>query len=181
MSELCQPAALQTLVSGLRTKVDVRRLPDEAQSGPFLTTGVKFTPATNDMPAYCQITGTFVTNEATGKTAHFLATLPENWNRKYLQIGCGGHCGTFSVSNATWPTISISVQGKPTDVLRKGYASFATDEGHYGFTQGKWAVKSDGEIDQDALDDFLYRAHKVLAGMGKQFTTAFYGRVSGQS
>ncbi|WP_197282910.1 tannase/feruloyl esterase family alpha/beta hydrolase [Novosphingobium sp. ST904] len=179
MAELCQPAAMQAIAAKLDIKVTIGKLPSEEQPGPFLEGGTRFTPARGDLPAYCQVTGSFVTNPATGKTANFLATLPISWNRKYLQLGCGGHCGTFAVSDAASPTITITNQGKPGDSIRKGYASFATDEGHAGFTQGKWAIKGPGEISQDYLDDYLYRSQKVLAMMGKEFTTAFYAKASG--
>ncbi|TCM20677.1 feruloyl esterase [Novosphingobium sp. PhB165] len=179
MAELCQPAAMQAIASKLNIKVTVEKLPANEQPGPFLEGGTRFTPARGDLPAYCQVTGSFVTNPATGKTANFLATLPMTWNRKYLQLGCGGHCGTFAVSDAASPTITITNQGKPGDSVRKGYASFATDEGHAGFTQGKWAITGPGQISQDYLDDYLYRSQKVLATMGKEFTTAFYAQASG--
>lgn len=176
---MCQPAAVQAIASRLSIKVRVGKLPASLMPGPFFAEGTAFKPASGNLPAYCQVTGSFVTNPKTGKTASFLATLPMAWNQKYLQLGCGGHCGTFAVSDAASPTITISNQGKPGDSIVKGYASFATDEGHTGFVQGKWAIKGSGEIDQDALDDFLYRSHKVLARMGKAFTTAFYAQATG--
>lgn len=181
LADLCQPAAMQAIAARLSIKVTVRQLPANVQPGPFLTGGTRFTPATATRPAYCQVTGSYVTNPATGKTASFLATLPMAWNRKYLQLGCGGHCGTFAVSDAASPTITITNQGLPGDSLKRGYASFATDEGHGGFHQGKWAIKGPGRIDHDALDDFLYRSQKVLATMGKEFTTALYAQATGTS
>jgi feruloyl esterase len=181
LEAMCQPAAVQEVASQLGIKVTVQTLPRAEMPGPFLPGGTKFTPAKGRLPAYCQVTGSFVTNPKTGKTANFLATLPASWNQKYLQLGCGGHCGTFAVSDAASPTITITNQGKPGDSIAKGYASFATDEGHAGFEQGKWAVKGPGQVDQDALDDFMYRADKTLAQMGKQLTTAFYAKATGVS
>ena len=179
LAKLCQPAAVATLASRLSIKVTVRELPRAEIPGPYLPGGVKYTPATEKTPGYCQVTGSFVTNPRTGKTANFLATLPVVWNRRYLQLGCGGHCGTFAVSDAALPTITITTQGKPGDIISRGFASFATDEGHAGFTQGAWAIKGPGRIDEDALQDFLYRADEVLARMGKAFTVAFYAQATG--
>jgi feruloyl esterase len=181
LADLCQPAAMQAVASRLTTKVTVQQLPQNEMPGPYLAGGTKFTPASATKPAYCQVTGSFVTNPATGKTANFLATFPIAWNQKYLQLGCGGHCGTFAVSDAASPTITITNQGMPGDSIKRGYASFATDEGHAGFQQGAWAVKSPGQIDKEALEDFLYRSHKVLATMGKEFTTALYAQATGTS
>lgn len=181
LAGLCNATAMQAVASQLKTKVSIHKLPPEEMPGPFFEGGTKFKAASGDLPAYCQVTGSFVTNPKTGKTANFLATLPMVWNQKYLQLGCGGHCGTFAVSDAASPTITITNQGKPGDSIRKGYASFATDEGHAGFTQGKWAITGPGEISQDYLDDYLYRSHKVLARMGKDFTTAFYAQATGKA
>ena len=178
---LCQPAAMQAVASGLPVKVTVETLPQAEMPGPYLPGGAKFTPAGKGLPAYCQVTGSYVTNPKTGKTSNFLATFPAAWNQKYLQLGCGGHCGTFAVSDAASPTITITNQGKPGDSIRKGYASFATDQGHAGFHQGTWAIKGPGQIDKDALDDYLYRADKVLAPMGKAFTKALYAKATGVS
>ena len=179
LADLCQSAAVQAVASRLSVKVTVQTLPQAEMPGPFLPGGAKFTAETATHPAYCQVTGSFETNPATGKTANFLATFPMVWNQKYLQLGCGGHCGTFAVSDAASPTITITNQGKPGDAIRKGYASFATDEGHAGFKQGAWVLKAPGQLDQDMLDDYLYRADKVLAHMGKEFTTAFYAQATG--
>lgn len=141
----------------------------------------RYVAASGKVPAYCQVSGSFVTNPATGKTANFMATFPANWNGKYLQLGCSGHCGQFYVSNPAMPSITVTAQGYSTQIIEKGYATFATDEGHQGMDSASWALKSDGTVDQDYVDDFLYRADKVLSQMGKQFTTAFYGRVNGAS
>ncbi len=149
------------------------------QPGPFLTDGVRYTPAKGDLPAYCQVTGSYVTNPETGKTSSFLATLPENWNGKYLQFGCGGHCGTFAVNNAAFFTITITNQGLPGDILKKGYASFGTDQGHDEMTGATWAVDPDGKVDKDHVEDFLWRSNRVLTQVGKEFTRAFYARASG--
>lgn len=181
LANLCRPDAVQAAASKLSVKVTVSELPQgEVPFVPTMPGGTKFFAATKDMPAYCQVTGSYVTNPETGKTANFLATLPAAWNGKYLQLGCGGHCGTFAVSDAAAPTITITAQGQPGEIVAKGYASFATDEGHVGFYAGKWAIKGPGQIDQDALEDFLYRSDKVLARMGKELTRAFYTQASGK-
>ncbi|MGR4863146.1 tannase/feruloyl esterase family alpha/beta hydrolase [Caulobacter sp. LARHSG274] len=175
LQSVCQPQSAQAIASGIEGGVTVQQLTiDPKHSG-----GVRFVPAKGNLPAYCQISGAFVTNAKTGKTAQFLATLPANWNGKYLQIGCSGHCGNFAVSNAAGSVITISTQGWPGQIIAKGYASFATDEGHIGMDGGAWAVKGPGQVDEDAITDYLYRAQKVLAHMGKAFTTAFYAKANG--
>lgn len=173
----CAPGPVQAILDGLGTRATAGRIAN--QPGPFFADGTRFTPAQGDLPGFCQVTGSYVTNPATGKTANFLATFPQNWNGKYLQLGCSGHCGTFAVSNPAMFTITITNQGLPGDIIKKGYAAFATDQGHTVMTGGTWAIKGPGQVDDEAITDFFWRASKVLTRFGKQFTSAFYAREAG--
>jgi len=146
----CQPEALQAAAARRSPKLTVKPI----RNGPALTGGTRLTAAAKRLPAYCQVSGSFVTNPKTGKTANFLATFPANWNGKYLQMGCSGHCGQFAVSNAAADLVTITNQGHPGQIIEKGYASIATDEGHEGFDGGIWAVKGPGQVDEDAIEDF---------------------------
>ena len=173
----CRPDLIQAVVGKLSPTVTVKELPgEEIPNAGRMAGGVQFVAATKDLPAYCQISGSFVTNPGTGKTANFLATLPATWNGKYLQMGCSGHCGQFAVSNAAAPIVTITNQGSPGQIIKKGYASFATDEGHVGLSGGAWAIKGPGQVDEDAIEDFYYRADHVLAKLGKQITVAVYSQ-----
>ncbi|MBW8785169.1 MAG: tannase/feruloyl esterase family alpha/beta hydrolase [Novosphingobium sp.] len=176
LANVCNAGTLQGIASRLPVKVTVGKVAEQ----PAFADGTRYFPASASMPAFCQVTGSYVTNPATGKTANFLATLPENWNGKYLQLGCSGHCGGFAVSDAATPLIVVTNQGTPGEIMRKGYASFATDEGHTNLSAGAWAIKGPGLVDDDAITDYLYRSHKVLARMGKDFTRAFYARAKGR-
>jgi feruloyl esterase len=178
LATVCTPETLAGIASSLGSGVTVRKI---GNAPPTMPSAVRFSAKGAKLNAFCQVTGSFVTNPATGKTANFLATFPENWNGKYLQVGCSGHCGQFAVGDVSSPTIAVTYPGSPFDIINRGYASFATDEGHEGFAGGTWAVKGPGQVDEDAIDDFYYRADKVLARMGKRFTTAFYGRVNGRA
>ncbi len=176
LAAACSPAAVQAVAGRLPFGMIIKQVPN----GPKLAGGTKYVPATAQRPGYCQVTGSVVTNQKTGKTAHFLATMPDRWNRKYLQFGCFGHCGFFSLNDAASPLVTIIAQGYPGQILEKGYASFGTDQGHEGSSGGIWAIKGPGEVDQDAIDDFLYRSNQTLARAGKAFTRAFYGQATGQ-
>jgi feruloyl esterase len=176
LEALCKPESVQAVASKLAsTKVIVKEV--KSSGAPSLPGGTKFTAATNGLPAFCQVSGSFVTNAKVGKTSNFLATLPATWNGKFLQLGCSGQCGNFFVSNAAAASVTVTTQGNPGDIIKKGYASFATDEGHE--TQGAWAIRSDGTVDEEAVEDFYYRADKALAAMGKEFSLAFYGFAEG--
>ena len=174
LEAFCRPEAVQTAVKELTPAVTVK----EIRNGPKTSGGAKFVAAAKDWPAYCQVTGSFVTSPKTGKTANFLATFPATWNGKYLQMGCSGHCGQFAVSDPSQLTATITNQGYPRESIIKGYASFATDEGHEGFAGGTWAIKGPGKVDEEAIEDLYYRADQVLARLGKDFTVAFYAEAT---
>jgi feruloyl esterase len=173
LENFCRAETMQTVASALKsTVVTVQPVPD----GPFKG-ATRYVAATASVPAFCQVTGSFVTNSITGKTANFLATFPATWNNKYLQLGCSGLCGQFYVSDPSTPAITVTAQGYPGQIISKGYAVFSTDEGHVGMS-ADWAVKGSGQVDEDAITDLYYRADKVLAQMGKEFATAFYAGMS---
>src|SRR5437899_10190203 len=70
LQSMCTAEAAQQVASTLAgTKMTVKAVRD----GPFKT-ATSFVAASGEMPAFCQLTGSFVTNPATGKTANFLAT-----------------------------------------------------------------------------------------------------------
>src|SRR5579872_6518812 len=79
----CTPEFMQTAASGLGTTVTIKPI----KNGMFKN-ATSFVPASGTRPAFCQVTGSFVTNPQTGKTANFMASFPANWNGKYLQLGC---------------------------------------------------------------------------------------------
>lgn len=141
----------------------------EIPNGPSLPGGVQDIAASGATPEYCAVTGSVVTNAATGKTANFLMQLPSNWNGKFLFSGCGGNCGI--------------VRTPPIAGLQHGYAVAATDDGHIanaeGLFDGSWAVTAPGVINQDAVTDYYYRAVHTVTVAGKQLATNFYGQVIG--
>jgi feruloyl esterase len=177
LEALCRPETVQAVVAKLSSAtVTVKEI--SSLGAPKFSSGTQFTAAAKDLPAFCQVTGSFVTNAKAGSSANFLATFPANWNGKFLQVGCSGTCGNFYVSNPATPSITVTTQGTASDIINKGYAAFATDEGHQTSDVGEWAVNRDGSVNEDRAKDFLYRADKVLARMGKEFTLAFYAGAS---
>lgn len=176
LADFCTPDRIQGALAGMTPGVVVKEIAD----GPKLPGGARFTAATAQLPAYCQVTGSFVTNDRTGKTANFQATLPAQWNGKYLQLGCANNCGEIRfINNPTEPGIILTNQGYPYEAILKGYAIFSTDSGHAGTAWGSWALTPVGGIDEDAIADFYSRASRTLATMGKRFTVQFYQMASG--
>jgi hypothetical protein len=127
-------------------------LPD----APTHIVSAKLIAASEDKPTYCEVEG-YVSPQV-----GILMWLPaEKWNGKFLEIGCGGFCGT---------TQFIFLCNAP---LRKGYACITTDMGHRAKeAEGlEWAYNN-----TQAVIDFAYRATHVTALAGKAIIAEYYGR-----
>ena len=124
------------------------------QDAPTQITEAKQVPAGGLIPAHCLAKG-YITSHVGIE----LRMPIDNWNGKFIEVGCGGHCGSFFTGLCTGP-------------MRKGYACIATDMGHTSLTNdAKWAYNS-----LQAQVDWGYRAAHVTAIAGKAITQAFYSR-----
>jgi len=179
LAQMCTSSAMQAIMPAGVTVKDIPNLLSylpaqirETKSGVVL---IGENELGDSAPPYCVVTGSFVTNSATGKTANFAAVFPaaDKWNGKYLQIGCGGTCG------------NVFDAGTPVPAhLRSGYAVWQTDDGHVDGSlaaigssveaDSSWAVKSPGVADTDAIDDYLNRAVHTLSVVGRQATASLY-------
>ncbi len=128
---------------------------------PTTLTSTTLVEASDSKPAHCEVEG-YVAPQV-----GILMWLPtQNWNGKFLQVGCGGFCGTFVfMRDCVAP-------------LGKGYACVTTDMGHKGNQGGgvAWAYNN-----PQAVIDFAYRATHVTALAGKAILHAYYGRKSDRS
>ncbi len=100
----------------------------------------------------------------------FQLILPtDNYQGKYLQIGCGGYCGTDALNP---PEASYGCLPATT-----GQFAMATDnEGHAGaLFSGSFAA------DQNLRADFGYASEHALAVAAKAIIAAFYGRGPAES
>jgi feruloyl esterase len=128
---------------------DFSKIPD----APTQITDAKFADPSGDMPASCQATG------YVAPSIGFAVGLPENWNGKFMEVGCGGHCGRVLATECN-------------SAIRRGYACVATDMGHKGSgVDGLWAYES-----LQAKIDWGYRATHVVALAGKAVTEHYYAR-----
>lgn len=94
----------------------------------------------------------------------FKLGLPEAWNGKLLQSGCGGHCGML-MDDAQFPLVCW-------DAFRRGYACINSDAGHRGSgTDGLWAY---GNL--AAKVDWGFRAQHVTALAGKALAERYFRR-----
>jgi hypothetical protein len=111
--------------------------------------------ATAGGPEYCAMTGTINTDIG------FEILLPmTTWRQRYLQIGCGGLCGSIGLN--------------PPETV--GYAPLADgdfvvasqDEGHSGQSVS-WYANAEQRV------DFAYRSDHLLAEVSKGLAAQFYG------
>jgi pimeloyl-ACP methyl ester carboxylesterase len=126
----------------------------DVPAGTFVT---PTTPAQSitALPAFCRVAG--FTTPTSDSHIQFEVWLPESgWNLKYLQVGCGGFCGS----------ISYTSMGEP---LRRGYAVAATDDGHQASgVDASWAVGHPQKV-----IDFGYRSLKETTDVAKDIIMAF--------
>jgi Tannase and feruloyl esterase len=106
--------------------------------------------AAGDNPDLCRVSGTIET------ALNFELRLPRGWTQKVLFIGGGGYDGVIPV-----PDI---------DILRKGYATIATDSGHTGSVlDAAWALD-----DPEAVQNFADRAWHTVLVAAREIITAHY-------
>ncbi len=131
------------------------------QDAPTQLTETRLIEASDNLPAHCRARGYITPNIG------IEISLPiSNWNRKFLEVGCGGYCGIVFTSQAF---------SGCHDALRKGYACIASDMGHQG-TGAQWAYNN-----PQAEIDYGFRATHVTALAGKAITEDFYGSAPAKS
>ena len=132
---------------GHMTGVDFSGLED----APTQILGANIVEHQGKVPAYCSVAG-YVAPQI-----GFEIKLPvSNWNGKYVQLGCGGWCGSISGDGCD-------------DALIKNYACMATDGGHHSADDLKWAYNDIG-----AIIDYAYRATHVGLLAGRAIVGRFY-------
>jgi Tannase and feruloyl esterase len=136
------------------TQRDFAAIPD----APTVLFSAQVVPAKAQSPEYCEVKG-YVTPQI-----QFEVRLPtQNWNRRYLQVGCGGYCG------------SLRASPEATTALDRNFAVAFDNSGHVG--GGIGAASALWGLDQPQLRaDFGYRSEHVTALAAKAIATAFYGK-----
>jgi Tannase and feruloyl esterase. len=87
----------------------------------------------------------------------------EKWTQRFLQVGCGGLCGSIN--------LSLSNANGCVPAMNGEFAVAATDMGHSGsMMDGSWAEDPQKRI------DFAYRANHLTAVLSKALIQAFYGQ-----
>lgn len=113
--------------------------------------------------AFCRVTGRI--EPAIG----FEVDLPlEHWTQRYLQVGCGGLCGTTRVGIEHASGCAPALSGE--------FVVASNDLGH----QTRMGDPGEGDFGADPLKriDFAYRANHVTAVVSKALIKALYGRAA---
>jgi feruloyl esterase len=131
---------------------------------PVSITSATATTATPGNWAACQVQGNIAPQE------QFEAWLPTStWRQLYLQTGCGGFCGSVSIS---------APQSTGCVPLTAGQFVMASDnEGHFGTN----AFDGTFGADKQLRADFGYRSEHSLAVFMKKLIGIFYGKAPAHS
>jgi hypothetical protein len=137
-------------------EVDFSTIPD----APTLVTEAKLVAPSDDTPSYCDVRGYVAPNVGVA-----LRLPSERWNRKFIELGCGGPCGS---------TDHVS---RCQDPLRRGYACIVSDGGHklIGGSMN-WAYNNP----QAAIEYFVQASH-VTAIAGKAIVARYYSQNASES
>lgn len=119
--------------------------------------------SSNQTPEYCNVKG-YITPQI-----QFEMRLPtQNWNDRYLQVGCGGYCGGLRASPEC------------ITALNQNFAVAFDNTGHVGSEMGGGSAL--WGLDQPQLrQDFGYRSEHVTALAAKAILTEFYGKTPSYS
>ncbi|KJH70987.1 hypothetical protein UH38_15085 [Aliterella atlantica CENA595] len=145
--------SMQTNACSALTQRDFAAIPD----APTALFSAQIVAAMAGTPQYCEVKG-YVTPQI-----QFEIRLPtQNWNRRYLQVGCGGYCG------------SLRASPEYIAALNQNFAVAFDNSGHVG--GGLGAGGALWGLDQPQLrTDFGYRSEHVMLIAAKAIASAFYG------
>ena len=94
---------------------------------------------------------------------HFQVILPlQTWTQRYLQVGCGGLCGSITLDFGASDGCQVLDDG--------GFVLAATDMGHNSKDPDSW-----GEDHQKRVD-FAYRAQHITSHAARKLIKIFYGQ-----
>lgn len=124
------------------------------QDAPAYITSASLVPAAGNVPAYCRVQG-----YVAPQVGFELRLSAEHWNGKFIELGCGGWCGSYNGDSCN-------------QQLRTGFACVVTDMGHKGAgADVLWSMNN-----LQAQIDFGFRATHVGAVIGKAIAEQFYGK-----
>ncbi len=103
-----------------------------------------------------------------GQQTQFELRLPTTtWEGRYLQLGCGGTCGSISFGVSPAGDTAFAITGNT-------FAVSATNEGH--LSTGSWDVWAAGGEDNPLRVNYGYLANHQLAVVSKAIIGSFYAK-----
>lgn len=133
------------------------------QDAPAQVMAADLVDARGNVPAHCHVQG-YVAPQV-----GFELRLPATWSGKFIQMGCGGLCGSTRFG---W------IIAWCEDALRRGHACILSDRGHSTSADGTGNAAADGLWAYDNLQgkmDYGFRAVHVATAAGKAITRHYYG------
>jgi feruloyl esterase len=123
----------------------------------------KSVPATDNLPAFCEIEA--VISPVPASKIGAVYRLPAAWNGKVLGLGGGGFAGNVRIEEAA-------------EGLARGYAVIQNDMGHPspGVLDPSFALDASGRQNVEGIIDFGHRATHLATVIGKQLAVRRYGR-----
>ena len=125
---------------------------------------------------YCVVTATIGTQQK------FQLNLPmSGWTQRFLQLGCGGYCGSVSGGSVNSPTTYQAFQTTGCTIRDNGEMAIASsDLGHLRsstkFADGSWAKDNPG-----AVIDFAYLGMHKATVLAKALINTYYGQAPKRS
>ena len=133
-------------------------LSDIGGNGSRITSAIELV---RDSNKYCEVEGTLA--PAIG----FKVVLPiASWTQRYLQVGCGGLCGSIN--------LEVGAADGCIPMATGGFVVSSTDMGHQGM------APDFGRNAQQRVD-FAYRAVHLTAQASKKLIKAYYGQAQAYS
>ncbi len=115
-------------------------------------------PMATDKGSFCKVSATIAPSIGVE-----VALPAEHWTQRFLQVGCGGLCGSV--------TLNLSNASSCVPALNGEFVVAATDMGHSGsMMDASWAEQPQKRI------DFAYRANHLTAVLSKALSAAYYGQ-----
>lgn len=151
-----QPGApLPSGPCGALQQADFSTIPDAPAS--ILSTQI--ISATDTQPEYCEVYGLI------SSQIQFKLWLPTaGWNERYLQVGCGGYCGSTDPSEQCYTG------------LADNFAVGFDNSGHLGGAPVGGGDALWGYDNMGLSEDFGYRSEHVTAQVAKAVIAAFYSQ-----
>ncbi|OAN95276.1 tannase [Marinobacter sp. EhC06] len=131
--------------------------------GEATITSTTFVPATEEASEHCLVYGEM------DKDLDFEVRMPTDWNGRTVFAGGGGFDG--NITNPTSQTEVGTALALSPDLVKRGYATIATNHGHSveDFPDQSWA------LDEQMLKDYAYQSVPRVMSPASQILTTQYG------